>query len=172
MNITRSRRQLPWRTAAFVCIVSFACKSSEYSPVDTNPEAPSGETLQERGEQHANKPIESRRARKPVVLEGTGILITPKPIPGKTPGPIYPEMERLAGHEGNVVIRVTVTLDGEPVDAHVEESSGFLNLDHAAKSAAELWRFTPASWQGNKIEYDVLLPFRFQLKNADPKQPN
>lgn len=113
----------------------------------------------------AGTPAASRPRRRPV-FEGTGVLIAPKPVPGMTPAPAYPESARLAGESGVVVIRVTVSEEGEPLAALVEESSGHAALDAAATEAVLRWRFKPGTWQGKAVELDLLVPFRFDLKAA------
>lgn len=113
----------------------------------------------------AATPAASRPRRRPV-FEGTGVLVAPKPIPGKTPAPAYPESARLAGKSGVVVVRVTVSEEGEPLAALVEESSGHAPLDAAAAETALRWRFKPGTWQGKAVELDLLVPFRFNLKTA------
>jgi protein TonB len=106
------------------------------------------------------------RPRKKPVFDGTGVLMSPKPLEGRTPAPAYPEASRLAGETGVVVVRVSVSEEGVPVEARVEESSTFPRLDAAAVEAAMRWRFKAGTWQGKAVELDVLVPFRFGLKSA------
>jgi protein TonB len=106
------------------------------------------------------------RPRKKPVFDGTGVLMSPKPLAGQTPAPAYPEASRLAGETGVVVVRVSVSEEGVPVEARVEESSTFPKLDAAAVDAAMRWRFKAGTWQGRAVELDILVPFRFGLKSA------
>jgi protein TonB len=95
--------------------------------------------------------------------------MAPKPLEGKNPAPVYPEASRLAGESGVVVVRVTVSEEGMPVEMRIEESSSFTRLDAAAVEAAARWRFKPGTWQGKPVELDILVPFRFGLK--EPAKP-
>ncbi|MET0534733.1 MAG: energy transducer TonB [Steroidobacter sp.] len=54
----------------------------------------------------------------------------------------FPERAQLRGHEGTVVINVTLGADGRPTNTEVERSSGHLVLDlAAARSVLNNWRF-------------------------------
>jgi TonB family protein len=112
------------------------------------------------------QPSTGRRVKP--TFDGTGILIAPSPIEGNSPGAVYPSQARIAGREGMVTIRATITVDGIPVDLSIEESSGFADLDAAALEAAKNWRFHAATWNGKPVEHDVLMPFRFHLRAAKP----
>lgn len=54
----------------------------------------------------------------------------------------FPERSQLRGHEGTVLINVTLGADGRPTNAEIERSSGHLALDLAAtRSVLNKWRF-------------------------------
>lgn len=108
------------------------------------------------------------RKRTPLSA-GTGVLVTPKPHSGCAPAAAYPEAARLAGISGEALIRIVVSESGEPLETTIETSSGNELLDAAALDTARRWRFTPASWQGRAVEFDVLVPFIFSLKA--PRKP-
>lgn len=104
------------------------------------------------------------RRRKPLNITGTGVLVMPRPLRDAAPAAIYPPKARLEGREGEAVVRVAIDETGVPFDLVIEESSGHHDLDASALKAAMSWRFSPATWQGAAIEYDVLVPFRFELR--------
>jgi protein TonB len=54
----------------------------------------------------------------------------------------FPERSQLRGHEGTVLINVTLDANGHPSNAEVEHSSGHLLLDLAAtRSVLSKWQF-------------------------------
>jgi TonB family protein len=54
----------------------------------------------------------------------------------------FPERSQLRGHEGTVMLKVTLDETGHPTNAEVEQSSGHLLLDLAAtRSVLNKWRF-------------------------------
>jgi TonB family protein len=54
----------------------------------------------------------------------------------------FPERSQLRGHEGTVLINVTLSADGRATHAEVERSSGHLRLDLAAtRSVLDNWQF-------------------------------
>ena len=54
----------------------------------------------------------------------------------------FPERSQLRGHEGTVLINVTLDATGHPTNAEVEQSSGHLLLDLAAtRSVLKNWEF-------------------------------
>ena len=57
----------------------------------------------------------------------------------------FPERSQLRGHEGTVLINVTLDANGRPTNAEVERSSGHLLLDLAAtRSVLNKWQFDVA----------------------------
>jgi len=54
----------------------------------------------------------------------------------------FPERSQLRGHQGTVLITVTLGADGRPTNAEVDRSSGHLLLDLAAtRSVLHKWQF-------------------------------
>lgn len=111
-------------------------------------------------------PSKTRAPRSQTVPKGTGVLVSPRPIAGSTPTPPYPQAARLAGRSGVTVLRATIDIHGNPIELSIEESSGHQDLDDASRQTAARWKFHPATWCAEPIEYDVLLPFRFELKDS------
>ena len=79
------------------------------------------------------------------------------------PPPRYPYMARRRGKEGQVLLRVRVTADGNAATVRVRRSSGYPLLDAAAATAVRSWRFHPASRGGRPVAGAVDVPVAFTL---------
>ena len=79
------------------------------------------------------------------------------------PRPAYPTMSRRLGEEGQVVLRVLVTEQGEAQRVEVRTSSGFERLDQAALAAVRVWRFVPAKQGDRALAGWVFVPLNFTL---------
>jgi TonB family protein len=75
---------------------------------------------------------------------------------------VYPEAARLAGLEGNVVVRIWVDREGNPRKAVVERST-YPIFDASACEAAMQFRFTAAINAGQPVPVWVRIPFVFRL---------
>jgi protein TonB len=83
----------------------------------------------------------------------------------QNPQPLYPEEERMRGHEGTVLLRVTINAQGSITHLVIEHSSGYPALDdQAAKTVENSWVFRPAYQHGQAISSRVLIPIHFSLK--------
>jgi protein TonB len=82
-------------------------------------------------------------------------------VPVYTPSPRYPMSALRANREGQVVLSVTVTPEGDVTDVTVGRSSGDLDLDRAAEEAVRNWRFAAADNRAPRYTAD--LPIRFEL---------
>jgi protein TonB len=82
-------------------------------------------------------------------------------VPVYTPSPRYPMSALRANREGQVVLSVTVTPEGDVTDVTVGRSSGDLDLDRAAEEAVRNWRFAAADDRATRYTAD--LPIRFEL---------
>ncbi|WP_197455019.1 energy transducer TonB [Stieleria varia] len=124
------------------------------------------------------EPEKKRRKKKTVASAALhASLMAPPPIdaptganydtpPSKLPEnepPNYPDDAQAAGHEGRVVLVVTVKSDGSVADIAVATSSGFGVLDSAALEAVFQWRFSPAKFRGLPVTAEILVPIRFTL---------
>ena len=68
------------------------------------------------------------------------------------------------GEQGTVVLRVRVDERGAPVEVTIERSSGYRDLDRAARdTVADRWRFHPAQRDGPPVPAWGLVPVRFTL---------
>jgi TonB family protein len=78
------------------------------------------------------------------------------------PEPIYPERARREGRDGEVFLRVRVCAEGRAVVAEVGSSSGWEDLDAAARRAVlQRWRFHPG---GEERLYEVRVAFRLAAR--------
>lgn len=98
--------------------------------------------------------------------QGLTVPVIPSPVstPAANAPPVYPEAERLAGHEGRVMLDVQVLVDGSALAVTVFQSSGFPALDQAAVEAVRLWQFTPKLGpEGRPVSSVLRLPVDFKL---------
>ena len=79
------------------------------------------------------------------------------------PKPPYPPLSRRLREEGQVMLRVLVSVDGMPSRIEVRTSSGSERLDRAAEQAVSRWRFVPAKRGDTPVEAWVLVPIVFKL---------
>ncbi|UPG94289.1 energy transducer TonB [Luteibacter aegosomatissinici] len=106
------------------------------------------------------------KVARPAAMASDAAPAAPKAeplVPVYMPSPRYP-MEALRAHrEGQVVLSVTVTPDGDVTAVSVGRSSGDPSLDDAAEEAVRNWRFAAAD---RAPRYTSDLPIRFEL--TDP----
>lgn len=81
----------------------------------------------------------------------------------KNPQPVYPNMSRRLRETGTVQLRVRVSVDGQPLEILLANSSGYARLDDAAKDAVKKYRFQPAMRGGKPVEAWVVVPLEFSL---------
>lgn len=79
--------------------------------------------------------------------------------------PVYPENERRLGHEGTVVIRVTVDAHGFVLAAELLSPSPHPGLNREALRAVRRWRFHPGQRHGANIASTTDQSIRFQLRD-------
>lgn len=77
----------------------------------------------------------------------------------------YPPQSRRLGEKGRVVLMVLVDEQGRPVQARVQESSGFQRLDDAAVNAMRGARLRPYTENGVPQAVWVPAPIVFHLEN-------
>jgi TonB family protein len=78
--------------------------------------------------------------------------------------PEYPTQAVNLRHQGTAIVLANVDAEGRVVNVRIEATSGFKELDDAAKNATEVWRFEPAVKGGKKIPSVVRLPVNFHLQ--------
>ena len=97
----------------------------------------------------------------PVMRKAPAVARTEPLVPVYMPSPRYPMAALRAQREGQVVLSVTVTQEGDVADVTVGRSSGDLDLDRAAEEAVRGWRFAAADDRPSRYTAD--LPIRFEL---------
>lgn len=93
------------------------------------------------------------------------------PLPGvrleylQAPPPTYPRASLRMHSEGTVLLQVLVDVDGKPLRAEVQDSSGDRRLDAAAREQIlRYWRFRPAMQDGHPVQAIGLVPVEFKLR--------
>jgi protein TonB len=79
------------------------------------------------------------------------------------PVPAYPTISRRLGEQGRVMLKVLVSVAGDPDSVVLDTSSGSDRLDQAAIDAVKKWRFVPAKRNGQALSAYVLVPVKFSL---------
>lgn len=82
------------------------------------------------------------------------------------PAPAYPMLSRRMREEGQVMLRVLVSVDGLPARIELRTTSGSERLDRAAQDAVARWRFVPARRGEQAVEAWVLVPIVFKLQGS------
>jgi TonB family protein len=82
----------------------------------------------------------------------------------ENPKPAYPEEAREKGHQGEVVLRVEVLINGQVGQIEIKKSSGYELLDQSALATVKQWRFIPAKKGEASIPLWVNIPIKFQLQ--------
>lgn len=77
--------------------------------------------------------------------------------------PKYPRASELAEETGVVVLALLVDVDGRVVDSKIDKSSGFTNLDKAARNALSLCRFKPATADGKPEQAWAKITYEWKL---------
>ncbi|MBD8527850.1 energy transducer TonB [Pseudomarimonas arenosa] len=86
---------------------------------------------------------------------------------GSAPPPVYPRDALRKGLQGTVLLRVLVSKTGSVLDVQIDQGSGHLELDRAArKQVASRWRFQPALRDGQPVEAWVRVPLVFKLQRS------
>lgn len=102
-------------------------------------------------------------AGPPTNVDPAPRVFAAKAIAGTHTTPDYPPIDRRLGHEGNVLLKLTIDEWGAVVDAQVERSSGYETLDRAAASWVKThWLYHPATRAGDPIRSttEALVTFR------------
>ena len=84
-----------------------------------------------------------------------------RPVPTRTPQPVYTDAARSAGIEGRVRVRVTVSPAGVPTHVEVLEGLGF-GLDEASIEAVLRWQFEPSLACGSAVESTFVARLTFR----------
>lgn len=80
--------------------------------------------------------------------------------------PQYPIQAMRQGHQGEVILNITINAQGEVTDVTIEKSSGYRELDRAAEQAARKWKFNPGVHNGKAAGGVVRVPVNFSLQGV------
>jgi protein TonB len=75
----------------------------------------------------------------------------------------YPPLAMRLGHEGTVVLGMTVNTDGSVSNVHVVDSSGHDELDNGAVTCASSWRYKPAMQNNQPIAAEWKASVKYKL---------
>ncbi len=93
-----------------------------------------------------------------------GAIVPPGLLDGvRNAQPEYPSSSRLRGEQGVVALVLQVSTSGAVTGVEIGRTSGFPQLDEAAKKAALRWRFRPATRDGVPIEGTIRTQVHFRL---------
>jgi TonB family protein len=79
--------------------------------------------------------------------------------------PVYPEIARVRGYEGIVLVFAEILPNGRVGEVKIRKSSGYAILDQSAIQAVKPWKFEPAKKSGSPFTAWVELPIKFILHN-------
>jgi protein TonB len=111
-----------------------------------------------------NSTIHETGPTQPVSADPPVRIIGAQPIMGTHTTPDYPALDARFGHEGNVLLKLTIDEWGAVVAAQVERSSGYDSLDRAAASWVKShWLYHPATRAGDPIPATAEVTVTFRL---------
>jgi len=99
----------------------------------------------------------------------------PAPVPTTellavdTPPPGYPEELACDNIGGQVILAMTIGVDGKPSSVEVFRSSGAAALDQAAKEGVRTWVFKPATRDGQPQTSRLQVPVNFNPPQERPQ---
>lgn len=119
------------------------------------------------GAREHGTPVAGAGAKSGQGKSGTGLELPPHLADG--PAPAYPESARRRSEEGDVRCRLEVDERGAVVAVTVLRSSGWPDLDEAARSGLLGWRFQPATCGGAPRACIVEHVVTFRLVRVDSR---
>jgi TonB family protein len=107
-----------------------------------------------------------------LLLGGVAYAAPSKPKILESTAPVYPESSRRAQEQGDVMVRVLVSREGQPLAVTLARTSGFPSLDAAALEAAKQWKYSAGTDDAGKaIEAPIQFNVRFALDDSPPPPP-
>ncbi|GAC1519706.1 MAG: energy transducer TonB [Collimonas sp.] len=85
-------------------------------------------------------------------------------VAGNCEKPEYPRTSLRNEEQGSVNVKLTIGADGSVVDAAIEKSSGFKDLDKATLKAWSLCHFTPAMADGQPVQSTTRMQYVWKLE--------
>jgi TonB family protein len=81
----------------------------------------------------------------------------------ENPHPEYPIIARKKGWQGRLLLAVHVDKNGNVLNIHVKETSGFEVLDKVSIKTVSNWKFLPARFGDSYVEDNLNIPVSFKL---------
>ena len=81
----------------------------------------------------------------------------------ENPHPEYPIIARKKGWQGRLLLAVHVDKNGNVLNVHVKETSGFEILDKVSIKTLSDWKFLPARLGDSYVEDNLNIPVSFKL---------
>tara|TARA_B100000035_G_scaffold143287_1_gene121985 strand:- start:886 stop:1554 length:669 start_codon:yes stop_codon:yes gene_type:complete len=81
----------------------------------------------------------------------------------ENPHPEYPIIARKKGWQGRLLLAVHVDKNGNVLNIHVKETSGFEVLDKVSIKTVSDWKFLPARFGDSYVEDNLNIPVNFKL---------
>lgn len=97
-------------------------------------------------------------------ISRTGAL-TAYPLYRENMPPVYPEIARVRGYEGVVLVAAEILPNGRVGNMKIRKSSGYTVLDQSALEGVKPWKFEPAKKSGKPFTIWVEVPIKFVLHN-------
>lgn len=83
----------------------------------------------------------------------------------QNPHPEYPIIARKKGWQGRLILAVHIDKNGNVLNIHVKETSGFEVLDRVSIKTVRKWKFFPARYGDKNVEDNINIPVSFKLIN-------
>lgn len=81
----------------------------------------------------------------------------------RAPQPIYPDVAKRRGDQGQVIFRVLIGTQGQVEKIEIQKHSGVMSLDEAGRQALLKAVFKPYLLQGKAVPVFVIVPISFKL---------
>ena len=79
---------------------------------------------------------------------------------------VYPSKARNRNQTGKVFMYLSINTSGKVIDKYITISSGNKSLDNAViKAIKSIKKFPKAPFESNQMEFDIIIPVNFILKN-------
>lgn len=112
----------------------------------------------------SQKPADNLSQKDSTRSSGSGARMVSKADYLRNPSPLYPASAKRRGEEGTVLLLIDIDTRGEVESLKIVNSSGFRELDEAAKKTVSRWKFQPAQVGGIAIACSVKVPIVFELQ--------
>lgn len=129
------------------------------NPTDTSEQNPTLPIITIKDDERANNPFAGTTSHPPLSdSAATGVASTHSTPP-------YPMEARLLSHQGTVLLDLTISPQGDVVQANIVRTSGFAELDSEAVSwVLTHWKYKPAIQGGVPITSRTQAAVKFDLK--------